>query len=370
MSVPVARRNTLHQKGKLVMSVLSMIAAISLIMLLVGLRAGMYATITAFVDHLGADLVVAQSGVKGIFSSDSSVAADIHAELEQEVGAVEGGHILVADIIFSEGDAKTPVILVGYDQGSAYGSPWLVGEGRYIEAPGEIMLDTWLASRSEIQVGDRISLLGEEFNVVGLTLETSSWMSPYIFLSLADAEQVLGVSGVVSYHLFTLPDRSAAASAVQSINLKFDNLEALTPEEVSLADRRVVAAIMDLPIIILLVIAVVIGAAVMGLTAYTSVSDRLREYGVLKAVGASQLKLVQIVVQETLYQAALAFLLAVGVSFAAAWLIMNIYPQFNVLIEPKVILQTGVLTILMAVVSAIFPLAKLKRIDPILVFKS
>lgn len=370
MNVPIAQRNTFHKPGKLILGVLSIIAAITLIMLLVGLRTGLYATITAFVDNLGADIVVAQSGVKGLYSSDSSVPFEVHDVIGSEIEAVDGGHILVSDIIFTHAEIKTPVILIGYEPEGNFGNPWKLGEGRFIEHSGEILLDTWLASRSQLGVGDQISMLGKNFEIVGLTLGTSSWMSPYIFISLSDAEEVLGISGIVSYHLFNLPNFLNGSEAKELINSNFDNLEALTPEEIATTDRRVVATIMDLPIIVLLVISVVIGTAVMGLTAYTSISDRLREYGVLKAIGASQAQLIRIVVLETLYQAGLGYLLAIGVSIGAARIIMFIYPQFNILIETKVVLQAGLLTFLMTMISALFPIQKLRRIDPILVFKS
>ncbi len=87
MSVPVTRRNLLHEKIKLLLSVSGVAAALTLIVLLAGFRNGMYATLTAYLDNLGTDLIVAQSGVKGLFSSNSAIPLDVHDELVAASGA-------------------------------------------------------------------------------------------------------------------------------------------------------------------------------------------------------------------------------------------------------------------------------------------
>jgi len=193
MTVPLPRRNLPHQKGRALLSVAGIAAALSLILLLMGSRAGLYATLTAFVDNLGADLIVAQSGVQGMFSSNSALPLDLHARAVQEAGAVEAGHILRADIIFTWGETQTPILLVGYQPGGDFGSPWSLAAGRNVRTEDEIAL------------GDTLTLLGQDFTVVGLTRGTSSWMSPYIFITLDAAEQALGLSGIVSYHFLRLP---------------------------------------------------------------------------------------------------------------------------------------------------------------------
>ncbi len=147
-------------------------------------------------------------------------------------------------------------------------------------------------------------------------------------------------------------------------------MDAVTPKQIAAADRRVLATVMDVPINVMLAIGVVIGAAVMGLTAYTAVADRMREYGVLKAVGADRNRLIAVVSMETLYRTILGFILGIGMAYAAAWLIMAIWPQFSIVIRPIMIAQTGLLAVVMTLAAAVLPIRRLNRIDPILVFKS
>ena len=370
MTVPVARKNTFFHKGKFLISVLAVASALTLIMLMFGLRAGLYATLTAYVDNIGADLIIAQSGVKGIFSSSSVVDLDIHEEIAALTNASEAGHIIVADVIFTKDEIKTPVILVGYDPDTEFGSPWKVGEGTVIGEDTDIMLDAWLAKRSGIEVCETVTLLGENFHVIGLTKGTSSWMSPYIFTSLDAAESLLGFSGSVSYHLLKLPTGANVTETQELIRNQFEGVEPLTPSEIAEADRRILATIMDTPILVLLTISIVIAIAVMGLTAYTSISDRIREYGVLKAIGAGRAILIRLVIQETLYQVVFGYFLSVGLTYFSAWGIMALWPQFNILIEPQTVIQTGLLALPMMLIAALLPIRRLESIDPISVFKN
>jgi putative ABC transport system permease protein len=109
---------------------------------------------------------------------------------------------------------------------------------------------------------------------------------------------------------------------------------------------------------------------VIGLTSYTAVTDHMREYGVLKAVGASGMRLNRLVASETLYRTALGYVLGIGLSYLAAYLIMARWPQFNILIQPQNIARAALIALVMSLVSALFPIRRLNRIDPLVVFKS
>jgi putative ABC transport system permease protein len=370
MSVPLARRNLLHEKGRFLLSILGVAAALTLIVLLMGFREGLYATLTAYVDSMGADLIVAQSGVKGFFASNSAIPAAIHDDIVVASGAVEAGHVLVADVIFTRGETKTPVLLIGYNVETKVGGPWKLGEGRGVQSDDEVALDLWLAQRNGIAVGDRLELLGRTFTVVGLTRETASWMSPYIFVSQKAAEEALGLPGVASFYLLRLPDGTAEAAAAQAIEEQVSGVDALRPSEIAVADRKVLATVMDTPITVMLVISAIIGVAVMGLTAYTAVADRMREYGVLKAIDASRGRLNRLVTTETLYRAVLGFALGTGLSYLTAELIMALWPQFTIVIDPASVAAAGAATLIMTVVAALLPIRRVAAIDPALVFKA
>jgi putative ABC transport system permease protein len=341
-----------------------------MILLLMGFREGLYSALTAYVDNLDVDLIATQSGNEGVVSANSVLPSGIHNELEELADAQEAGHIVVAGVIFTIGDDKSPIVLVGYEPDSGLGDPWNLGAGRYLEQDDEILLDTWLAERSGIEIGDTVELLGREFEVVGLTKGTASWMAPYAFVTLSAAQESLGLVDSVSYHLLRITDPANLESAKEAIEIRFPGVKAIQPSQIAETDRRAIAAVMDRPINVLLFVAVIIGVAVMALTSYTSIMDRLREYGLLKAVGARPLRLNIVVIQESLLNSSLGIITGVALAYLSAALIMANWPQFNVTILPDSVWKIAVLGLIMTLVAAILPIRRLDRIDVLDVFKA
>ena len=364
MNVPLARRNLLYEKSKLVLNVPGIAAALALILLLSGLREGMYTTLTAYVQRMDVDLILVQTGVRSMLSSNSSIPASEHGEIASVSNAAETAHILVSSIIFTDTDMKTPVLLVGYDPVTSVGGPWNIAEGRGVESDDEILLDIWLAHRNNIAVGDTTRILNRDFRVVGLTRETSSWVSPYIFVSQKAAEDILQLPGIASFYLLRLPEGADMTSIAETIEAEVDGVEALTPEEMAKADRKVLAAMLDTPLNLVIAIGFVIGTAVMGLTVYIAVTDHMEEYAVLKAVGASGIWLQKLVLLETLYRTVSGFLLGVGLAFLAGRLIMGLMPQFTVILRLEIIGMTGLAALIMALIAAVLPVRRIMALDP------
>jgi putative ABC transport system permease protein len=369
MSVPLARRNLWHERGKLTLSVLGVAASLTLIVLLMGFRNGMFVAVTAYIDNMNADLIVTQSGAQGGFAS-STIPAAIHETLAVASGAVETEHALISDIIFTYDGIKTPAVLVGFNVETGIGGPWSLREGRSVQSDGEIVLDSWLAQRAGLSVGDAVDVLGRTYQITGLSRGTSSWLGAYLFISRQEAEDVFQLPGGASFYLLRLPSGTDVAAAREAIEQQVPGVEVMTPGERAALDWTLLGTVLDTPINLMIVIGIVTGTAVMGLTAYTAIIDRMREYGVLKAVGADGEWLRHLVIRETLYRAISGFVLGAGLSYLTAELIMFLFPQFTITILPETVVFTGLLAVAMTVLAALLPIRQVMMIDPAVVFKA
>lgn len=368
MTVPLARRNLNYERGKLLFQMLGIAATLALIALLLGLREGMFASLTAYIDNSGADLVISQLGVKGFFSSESALEATLHDQLENQNGIADVRHILVADVIFTHESAKTPVLLIGYNPQAEIGIPWHISDGRAVQRDNEILLDIWLAWRSDIHLGDTVSLMGSDFTVVGLTRETSSWMSPYIFVSQHAAENILQKPNTASFFLLNLEPRANANQVATDIEADFSGISVLTVDDMAAADRRVMATVLDTPINVMLLISAAISIAVMGIITYSSIQSRKREYSVLKAIGAGNRWLAWLVVKETLYRTVLSFVFGTVLAYTVGTLIMQVMPQFTVIIQLKMVVIVALIALFVSILAALIPVRQMAKIDPATVF--
>lgn len=370
MSVPVVRRNLWHEKGKLTLHVAGIAATLTLISLLLGFRDGMYTSLTAYIDHTGADLIVSQVGARGLFYANSGLPSSFHQSIEKIPGTTEIDHILVSETIFSHANVKLPVLVIGYNAQSGFGGPWNIGDGRTLQGDDEILIDTWLAWRSGLEIGDTVSMLGNTFTLVGLTRETASWMSPYIFMSSAEVETALQRSGNASFFLVQLAPGARQDMVADTIRTEFDGTAVFTPEEMAATDRRFLAAVLDRPIGVMLIISSVIAIAVMGLIIYTSILNRTAEFSTLKAVGSSNNWLRWLVIRETLLRMLLGLFTSVIISFLAAEMIEYAWPQFTVTIRPEMFPIIGLAAMVMSMFATLLPIQQLAQVDPSRVFRT
>jgi putative ABC transport system permease protein len=112
-----------------------------------------------------------------------------------------------------------------------------------------------------------------------------------------------------------------------------------------------------------------VGTLVVGLVIYTATIERRREYGVLKAIGAPNGLLYQVVAEQALIAAGAGVALGVGLAFAAARLIMALRPQFLLVYEPAVVVQALLAGLGMALLAALLPARALARLAPADVFR-
>ena len=370
MSVPIVKRNLWHDRGKLTLHIAGIAAALTLISLLLGFRDGMYTSLTAYIDHTGADLIVSQIGSRGLFYANTGLPSTLHENIETIPGTTDIDHILVGDTIFSHASIKLPVLIIGYNPETGFGGPWNIGAGRTLQSDDELLIDTWLAWRSGLDVGDSVSILGNDFTVVGLTRETASWMSPYLFMSLASAEDILQLSGDASFFLLSLSPDANQDVVANTITTEFAGTDVFTPDAMAATDRKFLATVLDRPIGVMLIISTIIAMAVMGLIVYTSISNRLPEFGTLKAIGSSNNWLRWLVIRETLSQTFLGFVLSIITSYLAAELIEYVWPQFTVIIRLELIPIIGLAALVMSLLSALWSIQQIAQVDPSVVFRA
>lgn len=116
------------------------------------------------------------------------------------------------------------------------------------------------------------------------------------------------------------------------------------------------------------VVGVIVGVVVVGQILYASVSDHLKEFGTLKAMGASDWFIYRVIMEQGLWMAILGYLPSMALcSGVAAWTATT--QGITILITPVSATIVFGITVLMCLGSAIFAIQKVTRVDPAIVFK-
>ncbi len=367
MSVPVARRNLLAEKGRFAISVAGVAFAVLLILIVLALYRGMSGTGQTF-RELPGQLWVVQRGTSDPFHSVSLVEEPRLDRLDSVPGVAAVIPVLSRQMKFSADGRPTDARLMALRV-----PPDLATEdlrARYVPPEGSMIIDETLRRTSGLDVSGEAS-----FGDVSLTVERVQSRSPemlfqFAFVNFADARRIFGVHDVVTYGM-VMTEPGADPRAVESAIVAADpGLDVLTSDEMAESIRKEMDETF-LPVIAILVgIGFVVGAAVVGLTIYTATIERTREFGVMKAVGGSPGFLYRIVLFQAGTLTGAGFLVGTATAWAVAQLAVEAVPEFATQFRWIDIASVLAAAGLMAVIASLMPVRRINGIDPAVVFRA
>jgi putative ABC transport system permease protein len=364
----LAFRNLFQQKFRLALSVGGVALAMMLIVLLNGFLAGIYVQITAYLDHTPADLVIAQDGVTNLLSATSLLPLNTE-DLARGVPGIESAIPIISQFVIMDiHDEKVVAYMIGYDPKEG-GGPWALKAGRPPMDDDEVVLDWVMAETHNFDLGDTIEILDEDFTVVGLSDGTNSWMASFIFIQKRAAERILLAPDTTGFLLLQFEPDADPAAAEMRLQRRLRDVEIVPAETMKQNDLELLVQVFAIPLQMMVAISFAVGTAILGMVIYTATVERVREYGVLKAVGVKNRQLYWLVTVQGLVTALLGVTLGIGLAWLAAEWVMNTSPKFLVVLRPGDILPTALTGILMGLLAAWLPARHVGRLDPAQVFR-
>lgn len=366
--IKLAALNLFRNKRRLLTGVGGVALAVAVILLIEGFAVGMFLQTTAYVEKNGAEIYLGQKGVESLQSVVSLLPRAVESDIAATEGVREVTSIYALPIILEVGERKTPVTLYGFRPGSGMGGPWKLAEGRMLAGDDEVILDRVLAEQNGLEVGERVRILGKEFLLAGLSAETNAYMNASVFLTQAAVAERLGARDLVSFFLIKAENADQIDALKDRLAERFPDLTVLTRPEMADNTSSQFEEVLGRPLNVILGVAFLVGLMVVGLTTHMVVLEKLREYGVLKAVGAGNRHLYAIVLVESLYWTALGYGAGVLLSQTAARLIMQWSPQFFIAFGSASLSKAAAMTAVMSLVTTISPIRRVGKLDPARVF--
>ena len=364
-SVPLARRNLAGQRVRLALSVGGVAAALLLILTLDGIYGALLERVTAYPDNQGAPLIASQRGVETMHMSNSTIPRRSVEALRRDTRVRRADPILYTSLVVGR-ERRAFSYVIGFRGG---GGPWGMTSGRRTPRGAEVVLDERTAERLGARVGSTVSILGVPLRVVGLAGgDAASVVSGLAFIDYEAFATATRAAGAASYVLVT-PRGGSPGAVADELERSYPSLTVQTREQFSANERQVVSDMSTGLIRGMVVIGVVVGLAVAGLSIYTATTARLREYAVLKAIGMANRSLYGLVSRQSL--------VTVGAGLALALILVLLLGALLPLIEPSVAIQvtsssvarTAAITVLIGLVAALVPARKVAKLDPASVYR-
>ena len=371
MRVSVARRNLFSDPTRLAISVGGVAVAILLIIVLLAVYTGSLRQMSAYVDNVDADLWVAQAGSPDMLHSFSVVPAIAGRTNWRKVdGVSEVWPLTSRTTLVDIGDKKNSLILVGYQPGGA-GGPWKMSEGRGEPGPrrhrrrqGDDEDQRSEAGRHHRgrrpELRDRRCLRGHDHHGGPVCLrryragEEGAGAEPH--------QLHPGEGRAIPPQRDRIKEEIAAAHPEQTV---------FTREQFSSNNSAVIREGILPVLAVVVVIAFIIGVAIVGLVVYSATLEKYREYGVLKAVGASSAHALQDRAGAVAAQR-VAGLRGGGGGLVRRWRgsSSRIVVQISVAFTWQHFASAFVAAIVMSVIASYIPARKINNIDPVIVFKA
>lgn len=365
--VPLAWRNLLEDHTRLLISVGGVALSVFLVLLLGGFEQGMFRQITAYVDNTPADYYIGQEGAENLQGATSIIPREQTLARAREVeGIVSAAPVLAQySVIELDGD-KVTTFMIGYEPGSG-GGPWRLSSGRGVEGADDVVLDTVLAHTYGLGLGDELDVMGRRLRVVGLSEGTTSWMLSLIFLRHDTAAALLQAPDATSFVLVGVDP--GAGDVLGRLRSAVPRTNILTRQELAANDVAYLGGIFAAPVRVMVVISLAVGALLVGLTIYSATVERMREYGVLKAVGMRNRALYGVVVRQAFGATVLGFVGGIALVLVVGGAIETQWPQFLVVVGRGSILTAAGGALAMALVAAVLPARYVGSLDPAEVFR-
>lgn len=352
--------NLVHRPIRSLISVVAVALEVTLILLIVGLSLGMVNDSRGRQAGIGADVVVMPPGssyIVGLTGAPMPIKiGDVLAKLP---------HVkVVAPVITQISTNGTLEVIAGIDLQSYQAlTPFHFIQGGPFQKPDDVLIDDVLAKAKHIKVGDKIEILNNEFRVAGIVAPGKGARK---FLQIGVLQDLNGSKDKASVFYLKLDDAANADTVVNEIK-QVPGLERYVAYSMNyylsmLTPSNYPGLATFLNVVI--AISVTIGFIVIFQAMYTAVMERTREIGILKAMGASKIYIVNVILRETTVLAVGGIIVGMIISYLASLGIQK-RTTLPVQITAGWLLYATIIAIVGALAGAVYPAFKAAQKDPI-----
>lgn len=366
--------NLVHDKMRLGVTLTGIVFAVVLIVVELGLFVGFTTATTGLIENARADLWIMAARVGYVEVGVPFSERKLYTVLRTP-GIEHATKLIVRFTQWKRPDGRQESVqVVGFDPDQRLGGPWNVvsGDPRLLQETGTVMIDELYKEKLGItSAGEIVEINGRRARVIGFTRGIRSFTtSPYVFASFKSAQQYANVDTPQTLFLLaSVAPGADVASVEQALEAQLPDSDVHTAAAFSTMTSSYWMFTTGAGVAVLLAAALglVVGVVVVAQTIYATTMDHLREYGTLKAMGATNGYLYRVIIEQAVASALVGYVLAMIVSYFVVKGSQS--GGAAIVVTPEMVAGMFVLTVAMCVGAALVSINKVTRLDPAMVFK-
>jgi putative ABC transport system permease protein len=334
---------------------------IMLVLTLIGLSKGLLEDSANRAKGSGADLFLKPGKQATISFQTGQISEKFVPKVAEQPNVAQAVGVLLQNV-----ELVTSVNGVDVDALSKLNGGFHYLSGGPPKGPDDLLVDEYYARQNHLKVGQDVKL-GNIPHVWHLSGIIEGGMLARLVVPLPTLQFLTGNGGKVSQIMVKLKDPAKTRETANQLDKFFtDQLQAIPVADI--VSQLSIDNIPQLKIFINVVtfMTVMVGFLVVFLSMYTAVVERTREIGILKALGAKPLKIMDLLMREAILLSVLGWMIGILLAYLAKAAIMATIPASLTVIDvpdwwPKAFL----IAIAGAILGAIGPGLRAARQDAI-----
>lgn len=366
----LAVKNIIRHKLRSILTIIGIAIGVGMIVSLGSIGAGMNKLVQTIGEESAGTIMVVPEGGTMTSSFGGQLSESVVSEIEN-VGGVkravpEYGMLEISG--FSSGFYVAGI--PPEDSSLMAGEKIRLEEGRGLEEGDEedrvVIIGGTFPGYDDIYIGDTIKIKNTEFEVIGKLEKASGGMGADAIAPIKTLQE-LDKTDKISMVLAIVDDVSKVQETADEIENSVSEVHASTSEEIARQFSDLVGQINTITLGIGAIAAIIGGIGIMN-TMIMSVNERKREFGIMKAIGATNLMVLKQVIEESAFLSLLGAI--VGLVFSVAGVSLMSSFVSIVSITPELVFIGTAFALVLGVSAGSYPAYKASKLNVVDVLKS
>jgi len=333
---------------------------VALVMLFTGLSRGMSNDLEKRSSNVQAEIMFTKKGSMNLTSSSLNLDVE-YARLLKEVEGVQ--EALPVALYISQGRRGFGFMQIEGVDWNAYAklNNIQLTAGNPPNKTDEVVIDATKARDDSLQVGNEIELFGgKKYKVVGIYAPESR---ARVKMTLGAMQEIMESRDKCTYMLVKCKDGVTPETVAKRIEEKLPGRKIQFTKEVFTGIEKQIPALNTF-LRVLVGLGAIVSALVVMLAMYTTITERTKEIGILKALGASRSFIISEIIKEALLISAIGLITGFVISYFASIFIQRAY---GLLFDFSIgwTITAALIGLLGGSIGALYPAVRAANLDPV-----
>ena len=193
-------------------------------------------------------------------------------------------------------------------------------EGRIFQGDNEVIIDDFKATHSQLGVGSEIEVFGHTMKVAGIYAPS---IGSRIKLPLAALQSYQGLENKCTFIMVKVQNPARQEEVQRRIDAALPGNGILLTRDLGLGAERQIPGLNGF-VNSVVALSVIVSLLVILLAMYTTITERTREIGILKSLGASKRYIVSVIEKEALLISFIGVIAGLIIALGAGWVLERV----------------------------------------------